>query len=859
MADRDLRIRMLLEAADRVTKPLKDIAGGAGRASTALKATRDRLREIERVQGDVEAFRKLKSGLATTTEAMEAARQRATQLGRDLAATETPTRAMAREFASAKREAEQLTRQHQAESRELTTIRGRLTEVGVSTRHLAAAEQALAADARHTNAELKEQTERLEQLQSRSRRFGAARGTFGKGQEMAGNLASGGAAALGTGIGTGMVVASVAKDAMNMEDVMADVRKVVNFDDQAKSMERLKGQVIGLSTVMPITAEGFGQIVAAAGRSGIAEDDLSEAVKRNGGRQLDAARADLVRSNALMQFGKDAAKMSIAFDMTAEDAGTTMATWRSAFNIGSEGVTKLGNQVNALTNTYGGNVAGVVGMVTRVGPLGAIAGTASGQIAALAQRLARLGIEEEVGATGIKNLLLSLTRGAAATPKMSAAFKQLGLDTVDVSKRMQKDAGGTMLDVFHRLAKLDASVRPGVLTRMFGKESIEPIAALLNTLPDLEKNFALVADQQAYAGSMEREYASRSKTTSNAVQLANNNFTALKITIGTTLLPTIGALAARLGRVFGAMRNFAAQHPTMTRGIMVMAGAVALVLTVLGALGIALAAIVGPFAAVAAIATYFEMAMLPVIGIAAAVVLGIALLAGAAYLIYAKWGAVAGWFAGMWSDIKQDVSGGLGGIAALLVDFNPLGLIYRSFAAMLSWLGVALPARLSDAGRMLIHGLISGITGALGALKAAVVGAASSAATWFREKMGIHSPSRVFAGFGGYMMQGLTNGIADNEDAPVRRLDRLSRRVQAAIATGAAVGSITGPAAANSPASAAPAARSAAHGPITIHVHAAPGQDEQAIARAVAKALADEQARQGAAGRSSYADAPDWE
>jgi phage-related tail protein len=114
VADRNLRIRMLLEAGDKVTRPLRDIANGSSRAAQALKATRDRLKEIERAQADVGGFRQLKAGLRTTEQSMQTAQTRVGQLAREMQQTANPTRAMTREFERAKREAQQLTRQHDA-------------------------------------------------------------------------------------------------------------------------------------------------------------------------------------------------------------------------------------------------------------------------------------------------------------------------------------------------------------------------------------------------------------------------------------------------------------------------------------------------------------------------------------------------------------------------------------------------------------------------------------------------------------------------------------------------------------------------------------------------------------------------
>ena len=102
MADRNLRIRMLLEAGDRVTRPLRDMAGGSSRLAQSLKATRDRLKEIDRAQADIAGFRQLKAGMQSTSAAMQAAKTRAAALGREISQTTAPTKAMAREFANPK-------------------------------------------------------------------------------------------------------------------------------------------------------------------------------------------------------------------------------------------------------------------------------------------------------------------------------------------------------------------------------------------------------------------------------------------------------------------------------------------------------------------------------------------------------------------------------------------------------------------------------------------------------------------------------------------------------------------------------------------------------------------------------------
>ncbi|HEX8556342.1 MAG TPA: phage tail tape measure protein, partial [Sphingomonas sp.] len=396
--DRNLRIRMLLEAGDRVSRPLRDIAGGSSRAAQAMQSARTGLKQIERAQRDIAGFRTLKTGLRTTEQAMQSARQRASALGRELAQTANPTRAMTREFAKARAEAQRLERQHQAEGRQLAALRTRLQAAGIATNALARHERELRADAARTTRTLEEQERRVARLAERSRRMAAAREGFTNIQDRAGGLATGGAAALATGAAVAAPLIGVTKSAMDLEEGMAGVAKVTGM--AGIKLEGMKDKLVGLSTTMPMTAVELSQIAAKAGAAGVGMDKF--------GRALPTQAEDLIA------FTKTASRMSIAFDMAADDAGGTMAKWRQAFKLSQSEVDDLGDRINLLTNKFGGNAVAVAGIVTRIGPLGKVAGITAPHVSALASSMSSIGVEEEIASTGIKNLLLNLTKGTAA-------------------------------------------------------------------------------------------------------------------------------------------------------------------------------------------------------------------------------------------------------------------------------------------------------------------------------------------------------------------------------------------------------------------------------------------------------------
>ena len=299
------------------------------------------------------------------------------------------------------------------------------------------------------------------------------------------------------------------KSAMDFESKMADVKKVVDFDspEQFKQMSK---DVLGLSRELPMAASGIAQIVAAGGQAGIPRAELKG-------------------------FAADAVKMGVAFDQTADEAGQMMATWRTAFKMGQGDVNKLADQVNYLGNTGPASAKKISSVVTSIGPLGAVAGLASGQIAAMGATLIGMGTAEEVAATGMKNFMLSLTAGASATKSQQETFKALRLDAKQVATGMQKDSEGTITRVLTAVSKVDKAKQAAVLSSLFGKESIGAIAPLLTNLDLLKANFEKVSDATKYGGSMNKEYAARAATTANNLQLLVNRATEVGIVVGTVL------------------------------------------------------------------------------------------------------------------------------------------------------------------------------------------------------------------------------------------------------------------------------------------------------------------------------------
>ncbi|CAM6712870.1 phage tail tape measure protein [Leclercia adecarboxylata] len=430
-----------------------------------------------------------------------------------------------------------------------------------------------------------------------------------------------------------------AKVAIEFESQMADVRKVVDFDTP-KQFAEMGEDILKMSDRLPMAASDIAKLVAAGGQAGIARQDLK-------------------------QFAEDALKMGVAFDQSADQSGDMMAKWRTSFKMTQGEVVALADKINYLSNNGAANAQQISDIVTRIGPLGAIAGVTSGQIAALGATMAGVGIEQEVAATGIKNFIVALTAGKSATKQQQAGLKELGLSSTKLAASMQKDAQGTMLTVLQQISKLNKTRQVDAFNVLFGKESMGAIAPLLANLDLLKKNFNMVGDASQYTGSMQKEYEARAATTANQLQLLNNQATHAGIALGNALLPQINASARGMMPLINKVTDFVSRNPGMVRAL--LGAAVSFTTLKLAVMGASAALKVMSFVASAS----------PV----GLIVRGIALAAG---LIIANWDAIGPYFKKLWETIGPYFDAGWA-LFQKVFSWTPLGMVINNWEPVVQW------------------------------------------------------------------------------------------------------------------------------------------------------------------------------
>jgi TP901 family phage tail tape measure protein len=714
---------------------------------------------------------------------------------------------MRAEFERARRDCERLTAEHQKHLSRLQELRGRLTAAGVSTRDLAGEERRLRSDIERTNGSLREQQRDLQRVSDRTRRFADARDRFSRVQGTATGLAAGGAAAIGTGMAVASPLAGAAEEAMQFESVMTDINQKVN---QSREAGRLMGLDLRKAALaanqMPADLQKGVDTLTGFGLGARQAVDMMAPI----GRAATAYKAEIDDLGKATFSAHDNLKVPIEQTGKALDV-MAAAGKRGAFEV--KDMAQHFPELSASLQSLGGKGVPAVADL------------------AAALQITRKGAGDSASAaTNLQNLLSKINAGDTIKN-----FKKFGIDVPAAMKKAAKD-GRSPIEEIVRLTQKATGGDQAKLSALFGDMQVQQ--ALRPLMSAFAEYQSIRQEALAANGTVNADFAERMNDSAQKVQRLKIRAKELALTVGTSLLPMVASAADRFAKWGEKLSAFAERHPTLIKAIAVATGVLAALFLVLGAGSILLAGLVAPIAVLGAAATALGIGLLPLIGIAAAVIVGIGALVAAGYWLYENWGN--------WPKILQGI---FAAMKFTFMAFNPLGMLIRTFTPALNYLR---SLNFAEIGRNLIQGLIGGITSKLAALKSTVVGVASSVSSWFKQKLGIHSPSRVFAGLGGFVMAGLDQGLAANTAGPLARITDLAGQMTRALAVGA--GGAVMASAVSAPAAAGARAPAAAQGAgpragdtYNLHFHgmgADPREIEDAIRRAMEQIEREKQARE---------------
>lgn len=773
MAD-NLRLRVVLDLAERVLAPMKRISSSSSDAARALKAAKDRLKELNAQQAQVGEFRTLKTNLQETAAKLTEAQAKVGALARAYGQAGPPTRAMERDMARAKREAAALTAQHTQQQEKLQQLRTRLSAAGISTRELGAQSQRLRGDIAATNAAITEQTAKLRANAEQHKQLAKLRRQHAKamlhtGMAAGTGLAMQAAGRKGVDIGMGPV-----KDYSKHEDAMIGIaRQVPGARDEMGQLtavyRQAEADVRELSGQIPIATTEIAKMMTAAARMEVPTDQLKE-------------------------FTLLASEMATAFDAVPDELTESMGKVAKNFKIPLTDIRGLADSINYLDDNAISKGADIIDFLNRTSGVVSTVAMSAKDAAALGSTLLTLGERPETASTAANAIVQKFAAATKGTKKFQEAMAEIGLSSQDVQMGMSKDATATLDKVVAAIGQLPEDKRIGVMVELVGMEHSDTLAKLVDKPEELARQRQL-ANSKGADGSMAREAAARNAALSAQYVMLQNRVFNLKSAMGEQLAPVLTQLMKAVNPLLEKFTKWVQQNPTLVKWTLGTAIALSALLAAVGLLLVPMAILAGKAMLVRFVFARLALSLGgmrtaataagPAMGFLARmavwvgrvlsfvpVVLGYvgrALLVIGRVLMFTPWGRAIGLLATAAVMIYRNWDGIKGGLIAIWEQLSGATAAWwartTAGAAALWQTLVSLKDRFFTAGGDLMDGLVNGITSRVQMVRDAIGGVADDVGAWFREKLGIASPSKVFMQYGGWISEGAALGIQGGQGA----------------------------------------------------------------------------------------------
>ena len=633
----NVKLQVLLRAVDQASRPFKSIRTACKSLSGDIRETQKSLRELNGHASRIEGFRKTSAQLAVTGHALEKARQEAEALATQFKNSERPTRAQAKVLESAKRAAEDLQAKYNRLTDSVKRQQRELAAVGINTRNLAHDEQGLKNRISETTAQLNRQRDALARVSAQQAKLNAVKQRYQAGKELAGNMASVGAAGVGIAAAGTMAGVKLLMPGYEFAQKNSELQAVLGVAKDSAEMTALRKQArqLGDNTAASADDAAGAQIIIA-----------------KAGGDVDAIQAATpVTLN-----------MALANRRTMEENAALLMGMKSAFQLSNDKVAHIGDVLSMTMNKTAADFDGMSDALTYAAPVAKNAGVSIEETAAMVGALHDAKITGSMAGTGSRAVL---SRLQAPTGKAWDALKELGVKT--------SDSKGNTRPVFTILKEMQASFEKNRLgtaqqaeymKTIFGEEA-SSAAAVLMTAASTGKLDKLTAAFKASDGK-----------TAELVNIMQDNlggdfkeFQSAYEAVGTDLFDqqegALRKLTQTATKYVLKLDGWIQKNKSLASTIGIIAGGALALIGIIGAIGlVAWPVITGINAIIGAISW-------PVVAVVAAIVAG-------TLLIRKYWEPVSAFFGGV--------------VEGLKAAFAPVGELFTPLKPVFDWLGEKLQA-----------------------------------------------------------------------------------------------------------------------------------------------------------------------
>lgn len=655
---RNLRLQVVLNAVDKLTRPFRSAQESNKRLAGAVRQSRDALKDLNRQAGQIDGFRKTKQQLTETQQAYQVATQRAAALAREMNASGNPTRQQAEALKRAQREAGQLKNRFEQLQRSTQQQRTALQANGISTTQLGQAQRRLNSDIARTTQQLQRQEQQLRRSAEQERRMAAAKGSYQKTMDVRNKMAGTGAAAMATGGAALYAGKKFMAPGYEFETGMSKVQALTRLDKNSEEYKALREQARQLGATTAFTANEVAQGQSFYAMAGFKPEQIQNAMKGT-------------------------LSMSLAGDIdlaTTADIGSNILT---GFKLNSDEMNRVSDTLVATFTRSNTNLNMLGDTMKYVAPVASGLSVDLETAAVAAGKLGDAGIQGSMAGTSLRSILGRL----AEPPKQAAdALEELNIKTRDAKGNL-RGLPEILADLDKKTKKMGTAQRAGYFKHIAGEEAFSALSVLTDQAGsgELQK---MIAEVKAAKGEAQKVADTMTDNLDGDLKNLTSAWEDVGIQIFGGVDSPLRDIAKSITEIISKVGDWAKRNPELANTLTKIALALGVILAVGGAIVLMLAAMLGPIAmlklsmsvlgikgagAFGLLAKGLKAVGMALFGVGKALLtnplfLAAAVIAGLAYVIYKNWDTVAAFVKNMWAGTVRIFSSACDSISAYFSD-----------------------------------------------------------------------------------------------------------------------------------------------------------------------------------------------
>lgn len=338
---------------------------------------------------------------------------------------------------------------------------------------------------------------------------------------------------------------SAASAAIEFESAVTGVYKTV--DGTEEQLAEISSDIKEMSLVIPSSTTEIAGVAESAGQLGIATENITDFTE------------------VMINLGEST-------NLSSEQAASSLAKFSNITNMSADNYENLGSAIVALGNNFATTEADIVEMSTRMASAGTLAGMSESDILGLSAAMSSVGIEAEAGGSAMSKLMtdiqVAVETGNSSLEDFASVAGVSCEQFADMFEHRAVDALYSFIDGLNDVERNGETAT--VILENMGISEVR----LSNAVKSLANNSSGLAGAVSLAGeaweentALAIEANTRYGTLESRLTMTQNAANNLKIAIGDTLTPTIGAFADMGTSALTWMTDFAEKHPVVVEGI----------------------------------------------------------------------------------------------------------------------------------------------------------------------------------------------------------------------------------------------------------------------------------------------------